>query len=126
MVMLISSTSSLKKMVVEELNRKDVLSFYKNILMAHRTNKFGGKHTLWDFLKDVEQNLNRAKQGFGWSTNNKAFAETMKVYGGRRMSYLFQLNFVGPNYKTIKNSNKNSICFIHGEHCALFRCVARI
>ena len=64
-VMLKSLTSSSKKMVVvEALNMKDVLSFCNNILMAYRTNRFGGKPTLWDFLRDVAHNLNRAKQGF--------------------------------------------------------------
>jgi hypothetical protein len=38
--------------------------------------------------------------------NNKGFAQTMKMYGGRRMCDFFQLNFVGPSYKAIKKTNK--------------------
>ena len=62
--MLKSLTLSLKKMMMEALNRKYVLSFCNNILMAHRNNKFRGKPALWNFLKDIAQNLRRTKQGF--------------------------------------------------------------
>jgi hypothetical protein len=34
------------------------VSFCNNMLSAHHTNAFGGKPTLWDFLKDVAINLN--------------------------------------------------------------------
>jgi hypothetical protein len=58
-VQLKASHRGLKLSAVESFNRKDVLSFCNNILAAHRTNAFGGKPTLWDFLRDVATNLNR-------------------------------------------------------------------
>ncbi|KAL3693747.1 hypothetical protein R1sor_007398 [Riccia sorocarpa] len=45
-------------MVHEAVNCKDVLTFLRNICRAHRSGAFGGKEALWDFLKDVGQNLN--------------------------------------------------------------------
>ena len=53
----------LKLSTVENFNRKDVLSFCNNILTAHRTNAFGAKPVLWDFLRDVAANLNRVRAG---------------------------------------------------------------
>jgi hypothetical protein len=41
--------------------RKYVFQFCSNILFTHHTNAFGGKPTLWDFLKDVVGNLNWKK-----------------------------------------------------------------
>jgi hypothetical protein len=59
-----------------------VLQFCNNILSTHRTNAFGGKFSLWDFLKDVARNLNRKKEGYKWNMNSKGFAQIMKMYGG--------------------------------------------
>jgi hypothetical protein len=52
------SKQGLKLSAVESFNRKDVLAFCKNILAAHKTNAFGRKPTLWDFLRDVASNIN--------------------------------------------------------------------
>jgi hypothetical protein len=79
------------------LKRKDVLQFCNNILSTHHTNAFGGKFSLWDFLKDVARNINRKKEGYKLNMNSKGFAQIMKMYGGQHMCDLFQLNFVGPN-----------------------------
>jgi hypothetical protein len=104
----------------------DVLKFCTNIVAAHRTSAFGGKPALWDFMKDVATNLNRKKQGFRFSTNSKSFAQTVKIYGGRRMCDLFSLNFVGPTYMTVKRENQKGVQFVPGEHREVFRCVAEI
>ena len=104
--MLKISRPSFKSSSLELLRRKDVFGFCSNILNAHCTNAFGGKLTLWDFLKDVAANITQAKQGYRWSLNSKAFAQTIKIYEGQRMCDLFQLNFVGLAYKTTKQSNK--------------------
>jgi len=55
------SHHGLKFSLVESFNRKDVLSFYNNILAAHKTNTFWEKLALWDFLGDVAINLNRVR-----------------------------------------------------------------
>ena len=116
----------LKLSAVESFNRKDVLSFCNNILATHRTNAFGGKPALWDFLRDVATNLNQVRQGYRFSKNTKSFAQAMKIYGGRRMCDLFALNFGGPSYDCIKRENKKAVQFIAGEHAALFSSVADI
>ena len=116
----------LKLSALENFNREDVLSFCNNILAAHRTNAFGGKPTLWDFLWDVAKNLNRVRQGHRFSPNAKSFGQAMKIYGGRRMCDLFSLNFGGPSYDTIKRQNKKGVQFIAGEHSSLFIAVAQI
>lgn len=66
----------------------------------------GGQPALWDFLKDVANNLNHKKQGFCWSSNSLAFTQAMKMYGGRRMCNLYSLNSGGPNYSSIKRVNQ--------------------
>jgi hypothetical protein len=104
----------------------DVLKFCTNIVAAYRTSAFGGKPALWNFMKDVATNLNRKKQGFRFSTNSKSFAQTLKIYGGRRMCDLFSLNFAGPTYMTIKRENQKGVQFVPGEHREVFRCVAEI
>ena len=58
--MLKMSKLSLKGVSMEMQKRKDVFAFCSNILHAHRTNAFGGKPALWDFLKDVATNINWA------------------------------------------------------------------
>jgi hypothetical protein len=120
------SQRGLKLSVVENFNRKDVLSFCNNILAAHRTNAFGGKPALWDFLRDIATNLNRVRQGHKFSQNFKSFAQAMKIYGGRRMCDLFALNFAGPSYFSIKRENKKGVHFIAGEHFAIFASIANI
>ncbi len=55
------SRPSLKASSLECLKRKYVFQFCSNILFTHHTNAFGGKPTLWDFLKDVVGNLNWEK-----------------------------------------------------------------
>jgi hypothetical protein len=57
--------------------------------------------------------------------NSKDFAQTMKMYGGRRMCDFFQLNFVGLNYKTIKKVNKK-VCNLDLVNMFIFKCVAKI
>ena len=99
----------LKLSALENFNREDVLSFCNNILAAHRTNAFGGKPALWDFLWDVTKNLNRVRQGHRFSPNAKSFGQAMKIYGGRHMCDLFSLNFGGPSYDTIKCQNKKGV-----------------
>ena len=42
------------------------------------------------------------------------------------MCDLFQLNFVGPSYKTAKRSNAKGVKFILGEHAHIFKGVAEI
>ena len=116
----------LKLSAVESFNRKDVISFCNNILAAHRTNAFGGKPALWDFLRDVATNLNQVSQGDRFSKNTKSFAQAMKIYGGRHMCDLFALNFEGPSYDTIRRENRKGVQFIAGEHTALFSCVTNI
>ena len=86
----------------------------------------GGKPALWDFLKDVANNLNHKKQRARWSRNSLAFSQTMKMYGGRRMCDLFSLNFAGPNYSSIKCVNQKGVQFVPGEHIDIFRSVAQI
>jgi hypothetical protein len=108
------------------VHRKDVLSFCNNILAAHRTNVFGGKPTLWDFLRDVATNLNCSKSGHRYSNNTKSFCHAMKVYGGRRMCDLFSLNFAAPSFSTVKRDNKKGVRFLAGEHGVIFKCVADI
>jgi hypothetical protein len=81
---------------------------------------------LWDFMKDVATNLNRKKGGCRYSENTKAFAQTMKIYGGRRMCDLFTLNFVGPSWSTVKRENQKGVQFMPGEHRQVFQFVAEV
>lgn len=50
---------TLKEMAKESSSKQNLLKFCNNILNAHRSGAFGGRHVLWDFMKDVAQNLNR-------------------------------------------------------------------
>jgi hypothetical protein len=59
-----------------------------------------------------------------WGTNSKAFAQTMKTYGGLHMHDLFQLSFVGPSFKMTKQVNNNGVQFVLGEHVTIFKCVS--
>ena len=116
----------LKLIAIENFNRKDVLSFYNNILAAHKTNIFGGKSALWNFLRDVTTNLNHVRQGYRFFKNTKSLAQVMKIYGGKHMCDLFILNFGGLSYDYTKHENKKGIQFIAGEHASLFVVVAQI
>lgn len=117
---------SLKLNATENFICEEVFAFYNNILSTHRTNAFGGKPALWDFLRDVAANLNWSKQGYRFSTNTKSFAQAMKIYRDRRMCDLFSLNYAAPSYNTIKCENKKVTRFVAGEHAILFRNVAKI
>lgn len=78
-------------------------------MSTHCTNAFGGKPALWDFMKDVVRNLNRKKEGFRFSKNNKSFGQTLKIYGGCWTCDFFSLNFAGPSYSTIKRENQKGV-----------------
>jgi hypothetical protein len=79
----------------------------------------GGKPPLWD----VATNLNKKKGGCRYSENTKAFAQTMKIYGGRRMCDFFTLNFVGPSWNIMKSENQKGVQFPPGEHRQVFQSV---
>jgi hypothetical protein len=117
---------NLKDISHECLNRKDVMLFCQNIVVAHRTSAFGDKPALWDFFWDVAQNLNRRKAGHRYSKNTKSFAQAMKIFGRRRMCDLFALNYAGPNFSTIKRKNHKGVHFMPSEHASIFKVVAEI
>lgn len=81
---------------------------------------------MWDFISDVAQNLNRDKRGNRYSENTKSFAQVMKVYGGKRMIDVFNLNYCGPNLSTVKRDHKKGVQYIPGEHLEIFASVAEI
>ena len=93
---------TLREFALASSNEHNVYKLCTDILWAHRTGSLGGRPVLWDFLQDVASNLNRKMQGNRYSENSKALAQTMKVYGGRRMYDLFALNYAGPGYNTIQ------------------------
>ena len=117
---------TLKEYAKGASDQHNVYKFCHDIIKAHRTGAMGGKPALWDYLRDVASNLNRSKQGFRWSTNSKAFSQAMKIYGGRRMCELFELNYAGPNPSTTKRENQKGVQFVHGEHVDIFQSVAKI
>ena len=117
---------TLEEMAKESSSEHNLLKFCNNILNAHRTGAFGGRGALWDFLKDVAQNLNRDSRGNRFSENTKSYAQVMKVYGGKRMCDVFSVNYLGPNYSTIKWDHKKGVHFIPGEHSEIFATVAEI
>ncbi|KAL3689329.1 hypothetical protein R1sor_015638 [Riccia sorocarpa] len=82
---LMTQKCSLTEMVSEAVNRKDVLSFLRNICHAHRSGAFGGKEALWDFLKDVGQNLNRKAKGRRYSKATEAIMQALFQFGGRQL-----------------------------------------
>ena len=53
---------TLKEAAREACEGHELLKFCNSIIAAHRTRAFGGKLALWDFLKDVAENLNRKKK----------------------------------------------------------------
>jgi hypothetical protein len=97
-----------------------------NILNAYRTNAFGGRPGLWDFLKDVPGNLNKKKQGVRYNKNTLAFAQTMRIYSGQRMVEFFTFNFANPTYDTVKREDQKGIQFIGRKHQDIFKSVAEI
>jgi hypothetical protein len=104
----------------------DLMKFCNNILAAHRSGVFGGKPALWDFMKDSAANLNRKDPAHRFSDNSKAFAQAMKMYGGKRMCDLFALNYAGPGYSTVKRDCRKGVQFVPGEHSQIFKAVAQI
>ena len=53
----------LKPTLLEQAHHVDskwgMLSFCHNVIATHRIGTFGGKPTLWDFIRDIAKNLNR-------------------------------------------------------------------
>ena len=121
----------LKRPSLRELTRDatcghNVLKFCHSIVNAHRSGALGGKPTLWDFLRDVAENLNRDRRGQRYRDNTKCLGEVMKVYGGRRMVDIFALNFAGPSYRQVKREVRKGVQFLPGEHAQIFAAVAQI
>ncbi|KAL3695398.1 hypothetical protein R1sor_009474 [Riccia sorocarpa] len=79
-------------MVHEAVNRKNVMTFLRNICRAHRSGAFGGKEALWDFLKDVGQNLNMKSRGRRYSKTTEAIMQTLFQFGGRQSSNFQEVN----------------------------------
>jgi hypothetical protein len=104
----------------------NTLNFCTSIVSAHRVGAFGGKATLWDFMKDATTNLNRNRQGKRFSANTRAFAQTLKIYRGMRTCDMFSLNFTGPTFSSVKRDNKKGVQFIPCEHKEVFQSVANI
>ena len=104
----------------------DLLRFCNHIIAAHCTGAFGGKPTLWDFLKDVVANLNWSKSRARFTNNSKSFCQAMKMYGGRHMIDLFNINYNGLSYSTVKQENKKGVQFIQGVLSNIFQSVAKI
>ena len=104
----------------------NLIKFCNNIISAHRIRAFGGKDGLWDFMKDVAANLNRKKEGNRYSEITKCFSHAMRIYGGRRLCDLFALNFVGPNFDSIRRDSRKEVMFVAGEHADISKCVASI
>ena len=67
----------------------DVIKLCDNMVSKHRSRFYGGWLTIWDFMVDVNKNINNSKKYFGFTSNNKAFVQAMKIYGGRQMRDLF-------------------------------------
>ena len=104
----------------------NLIKLYNNIISAHRIGAFGGKHALWDFMKDIAQNLNCKDLGNRYSENTKCYAQAMRIYEGRRLCDLFALNFVGPSYNSICRESRKRVTFISGEHAEIFQAIASI
>jgi hypothetical protein len=89
--------------------KHDILKFCTNIIATHRTNSFGGKLALWNFMTDVATNINYDPEGFRYNKNTKSFAQTHCIYGGKQMCDFFSLNFAGPSYSSIKREGKKGV-----------------
>jgi len=103
------------------LFKYNLLKFCNSILNAHKIGAFGGKSVLWDFIKDMVQNLNRDNSGHFYSKNNKSFVQVKKGYKGKRMHIAFNLNYCRPNYSTIKKDHRRGVQFVLGE-CKFLIC----
>ena len=104
----------------------NLIKFCNNIISAHRVGAFGGKDALWDFMKDVAQNLNRKDSRNRYCENTKCFSQAMRIYGGRRLCDLFSLNFAGPSYDSIRRDSRKGVTFVSGEHADIFSSIASI
>jgi hypothetical protein len=116
---------TLRESARDTANSGDLLKFCNHIIVALCTGAFGGKPALWDFLKDIAANLNHSKIGARFSRNSKSFYQAMKMYGGRRILNLFNLNYSGPSYE-MKRENQKGVQFIQGVHSKIFDCIAEI
>lgn len=81
---------------------------------------------MWDFLKDVAQNLNREDSGNQYSENTKCFSQAMRIYGGHHLGDLFSLNYARPSYDSIRRDSRKGVLFIPGEHVEFFNSIASI
>jgi len=96
------------------------------MLDAHIRNVFGGKPALWDFLRNVIANLNRAKESHKFLNYTKSFELAMKIYGRWHVCNLFALKCVSPSYSSIERENKKGVKFVIRQHAVLFDCVFNI
>ncbi len=117
---------SLRESSKECLHQKDILKFCNNIISAHRTGAFGGKPALWEFLKDVGQNLNREKHGHRYSKTTRALTQAIQLYGGSRVTNFMTLNLTGQSSSSIRREMNKGVIFIAGEHESIFKSVASI
>ena len=117
---------SLRELARDAACDHNVLKFCYSIVNAHRSGALGGKPALWDFLRDVAENLNHDRRGQRYRDNMKCLGEVMKVHGGRRMVDIFALNFAGPSYRQVKREVRKGVQFLPGEHAQIFAVVAQI
>ena len=54
---------TLKEQALFASNEHNLFKFCSGILHAHRSGAFGGRPTLWDFMRDIAANLNCRKKG---------------------------------------------------------------
>ena len=76
-------------------------------------------------MRHVTKKLTCKKAGFRSSKNSKAFAQMMKMYGGRMMCDLFSLNYVNPSYSTIQLDARKGVHFVPGKHAFIFATTTR-
>lgn len=57
---------TLKEQAMAASNEYNVYKFCGDILRVHRSDAFGGKVALWDFMQDVVANLNCRKKDVGF------------------------------------------------------------
>jgi len=63
---------TLRESTKNALSDSNLMKFC-NIISAHRIGAFGGKHALWDFMKDVAANLNKDDRGNHYNEISKCF-----------------------------------------------------
>ena len=117
---------TLKEVAKQSSFEHNLLKFCNNILNAHRTGAFGGQPALWDFIRDIAQNLNRDCRGHRYFENNKSFAQIIKIYEDKRTCDVFNLNYCGPNYSTVKRDCRKGVQLVPSEHEEIFEVVADI